>query len=100
VQGCTPDGLESFGKVPYKLGMIDMAKHSLHEHFCEAVKRRRLELGLTQADVAMRLGVNRATVAETEAGRYEPTLSKLAAYATALETTVGELLGEVSSSVE
>ena len=77
-----------------------MAKHSLHEHFCGAVKRRRLELGLTQAELGRRLGVHGATVAETEAGRYEPTLSKLVAYATALETTVVELLGEVSSSVE
>lgn len=80
--------------------MIDVAKNSLHEHFCEAVKRRRLELGLTQAELGRRLGVQGATVAETEAGRYEPTLSKLAAYATALETTVVELLGEVHSSVE
>lgn len=41
------------------------------------IKRRRMELGLTQQDVADRAGISRQYVAEIEAGRRKPTLATL-----------------------
>lgn len=73
-----------------------MAKSNLHAAFCQAVRHRRTELGLTQKELAERLGVATQNVTQTESGRFEPKLSKVERYAEALETTVGELLGQNS----
>lgn len=51
---------------------------------------------MTQKELAERLGVATANVTQTESGRFEPTLSKVERYAEALQTTVGELLGQQS----
>ena len=74
--------------------MLTVIRSEIHETFCEAIKARRRELGLTQAELAERLGVHAATVAQAEAGKREPTISTVQRYADALETTVGELLGQ------
>uniref|UniRef100_A0A7C5RDL7 XRE family transcriptional regulator n=1 Tax=Thermus caliditerrae TaxID=1330700 RepID=A0A7C5RDL7_9DEIN len=41
------------------------------------IKRRRIELGLTQQEVAEQVGISRQYVAEIEAGRRKPTLATL-----------------------
>lgn len=76
--------------------MITLAKSRLHQAFCDAVRHRRAELGMTQKELAERLGVATANVTQTESGRFEPTLSKVERYAEALETSVGDLLGQHS----
>ena len=38
-------------------------------HFAEMLKRKRCELGLTQSDLAIKLGYRRDTIAKWEAGR-------------------------------
>lgn len=71
-----------------------MAKHSeLHRIFCQNVIRRRQALGLTQADVAERLGVARPVYTQIESGRTTPGLDTVERVASALGTTPVELLG-------
>lgn len=69
-----------------------MIKSETHRAYCEAIKRRRIELGLTQVQLAARLGVHGATVAEAEAGKRDPTLSTVERFAKALEISVTALL--------
>ena len=61
-----------------------------------AVNARALRLakGLTQAQVAQRLGVDRAHVSALEMGQRNPTAVSLWEIAQALEATVGDLVAE------
>lgn len=62
-------------------------------HIGVNILRRRKELGMTQAELAKKLGyTNKATIAKIEQGVNDIPLSKLPAFAAALETGVGELL--------
>lgn len=63
--------------------------------FGQRVGLIRDQRGLTQAEVAKRIGLARTSVANIEADRQEPGLAKLRELAAALDTTVGALLGEV-----
>lgn len=63
--------------------------------FGQRVGLIRDQRGLTQAEVAKRIGLSRTSVANIEADRQEPGLTKLRELAAALDTTVGALLGEV-----
>ncbi len=55
------------------------------------LKRRRLESGLTQAELAERAGVSRQLVAAVEAGRHAPAVDAALGLARALGTSVEEL---------
>ncbi|MPM32450.1 hypothetical protein SDC9_79012 [bioreactor metagenome] len=58
------------------------------------IKARREELGLTQYELAKKLGYkSKSTIAKIEAGKNELNQSKLTAFADALETTPSELMG-------
>jgi len=62
----------------------------------ENIKNRRKELGLTQTELAHRLGYSdRSAVAHIEKGDIDLPQSKIVAFAEALSTTPGDLLGEV-----
>lgn len=63
-----------------------MPKSPEHAAFCTRVKARRKELGLTQAEVAERLGISRPVVAEIENGKREPGLGVMSRLAEALES--------------
>ncbi|MFO0939869.1 MAG: helix-turn-helix transcriptional regulator [Pirellulales bacterium] len=69
-----------------------MATSEEHAEFCERVKARRKELGLTQAEMAEKLGITQPSYAYIEAGRREPGLNQMCRLASALETTVHDLL--------
>ncbi|MHB8492699.1 MAG: helix-turn-helix domain-containing protein [Solirubrobacteraceae bacterium] len=56
-----------------------------------AVRERRLQCGLTQAELAARAGVSRQLVAAVEAGRHAPAVDAALGLAGALATTVEEL---------
>ena len=73
-----------------------MPTSSEHTEFCERIKARRLELGLTQAQCAERLGVSPTVFADLERGRSQPTLATLYRVAEALKTTVHDLLPVVT----
>lgn len=58
------------------------------------IKKRREELGISQDELAQKLGYkSRSTIAKIEKGENDITQSKIAAFAQALQTTPGELMG-------
>ncbi len=59
----------------------------------EVLKRRRTELGMSQADLAMAAGVDKRQIRRYEAGEQQPVLSVAVAIAEALKISVGELAG-------
>lgn len=60
----------------------------------EVIRTRRKSLGLTLEDVAIRVGVSRATVQRWETGVLQnPGRDKIAALAAALQVSPGYLLG-------
>ncbi len=60
----------------------------------ENIKERRRALGLTQAQLAERLGVDTETLSRFERGKHSPTLKNLARLAGLLQTTISDLLAE------
>lgn len=60
--------------------------------FARNVRARRLELGLTQAQLAERLDVYVPYISAVENGKRTPFLGNIANFAEALETTPDELL--------
>ena len=55
------------------------------------IKERRSSLGMTQEDLAARVGVERAAVALWETGARTPTTDRLPALAEALDCGIAEL---------
>lgn len=64
-----------------------------------SIKSRRLELGLTQSELATRLGVDQTAVCQWENG-VGPKRSRLPEVANALECSVAELLREDTNDGE
>lgn len=58
------------------------------------IKERRGVLGLTQAQLAERLGVDTETLSRFERGKHAPTLKSLIRLAGLLQTTAADLLAE------
>ena len=58
------------------------------------ISARRKELGLTQAGVAERLGVDTETLSRFERGKHVPSLQTLERLADALGSTCADLLGQ------
>jgi transcriptional regulator with XRE-family HTH domain len=70
-----------------------MAANPIYKAFGNAVSTRRKALGLTQAKLANKVKVSRASIANIESGRQNILLHHIYAIAAALEfTKVGELL--------
>lgn len=59
----------------------------------EVLKRRRAELGMSQADLATAAGVDKRQIRRYEAGEQQPVLSVAVAIAEVLKISVGELAG-------
>lgn len=72
--------------------MSEVATSEEHAEFCERIKARRKELGLTQTQIADRLGIKQSPYAQIESGAFAPGFHVLYRLADALETTVHELL--------
>jgi transcriptional regulator with XRE-family HTH domain len=60
----------------------------------EVIKRRRSELGLSQAELAAKVGVDRRQIRRYESGDTQPTLAVARAIANALGVSIDELAGE------
>lgn len=61
--------------------------------FKDIVRKRRLELGLKQSDIAKRLGVSVTTVSAWETGQRTPSLEDMQEISAAYESTPAELAG-------
>lgn len=72
--------------------MDNVATSDEHAEFCRLVKEQRQKLGLTQAQMAERLGVSRPVYTQIETGRYEPGLNQIIRIAAALRITPQELI--------
>ena len=67
--------------------MDEMAKK-----FAEALIRKRKELGLTQEELAAKIGTNKQVVCRYEKGQRSPKVTMANQFATALGTTLDEML--------
>jgi transcriptional regulator with XRE-family HTH domain len=67
--------------------------------FSAVLKARRLELGLTQEDLAGLVDLDRPYITMLEAGRKQPTLSVLWRIAAGLELSAGELAARVDKQL-
>lgn len=67
-------------------------KSPLHKRFCERVKARRIELGLTQQQAADRLGVTNPAWNAIENGKYSPGLDTVERVAKCLKCHADDLL--------
>jgi transcriptional regulator with XRE-family HTH domain len=70
----------------------------VHRAFCENVRDRRKQLGLTQEAVAEMLGISQPTYAGIEAGRRVPGLDVVERVAEALEIAPALLLAPLRKS--
>ncbi|MBV8502431.1 MAG: helix-turn-helix transcriptional regulator [Paucibacter sp.] len=61
------------------------------------VKARRLELDLTQEDLAHRADLDRPYISLIEVGRKQPTISVLLRIATALDLKLGDFCGRIEA---
>ena len=61
--------------------------------FAKAILNRRKELGLTQEELANRVGTTKQMVSKYENAQRSPKVTMANAFADALETTLDELLG-------
>ena len=61
-------------------------------HIGVNILRRRKELLMTQEALALKMGVQKAAISKIELGSVDVSVSKVPAFARALETSVGELL--------
>lgn len=66
--------------------------------FAEQLKAARQRAGMTQQELADAVGVTKAAVCTWEAGTSRPRMAKMNDIATALGTSVPELLGESAVS--
>ncbi|TQM02139.1 helix-turn-helix transcriptional regulator [Pseudonocardia kunmingensis] len=66
----------------------------------EVIRQRRGELGLSQADLAARVGVDRRQIRRYEAGETHPTLPAAKSIASALGITLDELAGDETHRID
>ena len=76
--------------------MVDtnISECSIGERLGRNIKQCRAALGLTQAQLAERLGMETETLSRFERGKHLPTLKNLLRMAEVLRTSVADLLGE------
>lgn len=66
----------------------------------EVIRQRRDELGMSQGDLAAKVGVDRRQIRRYEAGETQPTLSVAKTIARALGITIDELAGDQTHRVD
>jgi transcriptional regulator with XRE-family HTH domain len=66
----------------------------------EVLRTRRTELGMSQADLAAQVGVDKRQIRRYEAGETQPTLAAAKAIAQALGISIDELAGHASHRVD
>ena len=58
----------------------------------DAISNKRKKLGITQDELSIKAGLSRSYIADTEAGRYTPSLNSLYRIAKALKSDLNFLL--------
>jgi DNA-binding XRE family transcriptional regulator len=67
-------------------------RSALHRKFCENVRARREKLGLTQQQIALKMGITVPTFYQIESGRHAPGIDAIGRVADALECSAADLL--------
>jgi transcriptional regulator with XRE-family HTH domain len=67
--------------------------------FGDQVRRRRLALGLTQEEYAHRSGIDISFISRVERGLTQPSIGVLLQMARSLDTTGGEMIGELERTL-
>ncbi|HWC37226.1 MAG TPA: helix-turn-helix transcriptional regulator [Acidimicrobiales bacterium] len=75
----------------YLPGFADMARR--RRELAEALVARRLAVGMSQTEVAARMGTSQSAVARLEAGQADVRLSSLERYAAAVDQVIDWQLG-------
>ena len=83
---------------PYKAGM-EMTPTELRSVLARNLQSRRLELDLTQEQLATRAGLHQPQISLMERGLLEPELSTLARLAEALDSTPSALLSTALAAI-
>lgn len=78
---------------------VSAVREALPVRLGRNIASRRKALGLTQADLAERLGVDTETLSRFERGKHAPSLMTLERLATGLLTTCADLLDESMTTV-
>ena len=71
---------------------LEVQPEELRQVFRDNMRKRRMDIGLSQVDLAERLGVFQPYISDLESGRKSPLMETLADIAEALETTPAKLL--------
>jgi len=69
-----------------------MIATDLHARFCRALRAARIGRGLSQCELAAKIGISQARYSAIENGRSSPTLSTVVRVAAALDADPRELL--------
>lgn len=69
---------------------------TMHKHFCERLKARRLELGLSQRQAAILLNTDQGSYSKLENAAYSPNLSLVEKAARAFKMSIPELWADCS----
>lgn len=64
------------------------------------IRNKRIEIGLSQAELAERIGVTQSTISFWESGRYEPSLSDLRKLSQVLSCAIVDLIDEPEQAGE
>lgn len=80
------------GKTLRAVSFVGNTRHEVLLRFGSAVRYRRAQLGVTQADLAAKTGLSRSYLSAVECGRDGISLERAAQVAEALNTTLAELL--------
>lgn len=73
----------------------DTGLKNAREKFGRRLRARRLELGLTQTDIALACDMAQTSVGVAEEGKFTPKFAQLLMMARALKSTLSELLAGV-----
>jgi ribosome-binding protein aMBF1 (putative translation factor) len=94
-----PDGAREIGAYvtelekshPERAALIAEARRKLADGESGTFRSLRLRRGLSQADLAKRIGTQQSNIARIEAGREDPTMARARKIADALGVTLDEL---------
>lgn len=76
----------------HTLSMTDINDVAIYQMVGEQLRRRRIDLGLSQADLGEAVGMLRTSIANIEAGRQRPPLHMLYRLCAALGLEVAEII--------
>ncbi len=74
---------------------VENTQHRVAAKFGAELRRRRLELGLTQSELAQATGLNRSYISEVEGGRQSISLDRAASLAKSVDSRLVDLLGDL-----